>query len=81
MGWSGGVAYGCAGGSREILRGGRYGPLVPVGDTGALAAAVEEVLDAPSRREVVMAGVGSLRAERCAREYFAASRGAGGTGA
>lgn len=41
------VSTDCPGGSAETLAGGRYGPLVPVSDPGALAAAIRTVLDAP----------------------------------
>ncbi|WP_320414610.1 glycosyltransferase [Candidatus Methylomirabilis limnetica] len=53
------VSTDCPGGAAEILDGGVYGPLVPVGDDAALAAAVESVLDRPPDR-------GRLRARaRC----------------
>lgn len=39
------VATDCAGGSREILEDGRIGPLVPVGDVPALAAALDAALE------------------------------------
>lgn len=38
-------------GPAEILDGGVYGPLVPVGDAVALAMAIESVLDSPPERE------------------------------
>jgi len=38
------------------------------------------VLDTPLTGEVLMAGVEPFRVERCARQWLAASRGAGGTG-
>ena len=41
------VASDCEHGPREILEGGRYGPLVPVDDAPALARAMATVLDAP----------------------------------
>jgi len=41
------VATDCDSGPREILDGGRYGRLVPVGDSGALADALVAALDAP----------------------------------
>lgn len=52
------VATDCPSGPRELLAGGRYGPLVPVGDTVAMAAAMAQVLEegpspAAARREAV----------------------------
>jgi glycosyltransferase involved in cell wall biosynthesis len=43
------VATDCDSGPREVLRGGRYGRLVPVGDAPALADAVIAALDEPRR--------------------------------
>jgi len=39
------VATDCPSGPHEILRGGDLGILVPVGDSGALAQAIDEALD------------------------------------
>lgn len=44
------VSMDCPSGPREILRGGKYGPLVPVGDANALARAIETVLDGDTPR-------------------------------
>jgi len=41
------VATDCRSGPREILKGGRLGPLVPVGDAAALARAITRALDDP----------------------------------
>jgi glycosyltransferase involved in cell wall biosynthesis len=41
------VATDCPSGPREILQDGRIGPLVPVGDAAALAAAMLQTLDSP----------------------------------
>ncbi len=40
------VSTDCPSGPREILKDGEYGPLVPVGDTGALAHAIDDALSA-----------------------------------
>jgi glycosyltransferase involved in cell wall biosynthesis len=47
------VSTDCPSGPAEILDHGRYGPLVPVGDEMALAAAIKSVLDSPLHREVL----------------------------
>ncbi len=39
------IATDCPGGTREILRDGKVGQLVPVGDTTAMARAIETMLD------------------------------------
>lgn len=54
------VATDCPSGPDEILEAGKYGPLVPIGDVAALAAAIEKTLDQPVSAE-------SLR-QKC-REY------------
>jgi glycosyltransferase involved in cell wall biosynthesis len=41
------VAADCVSGPREILHNGRYGTLVPVGDSAALAGAISSALSAP----------------------------------
>ncbi|SFF47910.1 Glycosyltransferase involved in cell wall bisynthesis [Fontimonas thermophila] len=54
------VATNCPSGPREILDDGRYGPLVPVGDDGALAEALARLLDDPPPRDLL---------QRAARPY------------
>jgi glycosyltransferase involved in cell wall biosynthesis len=44
------VATNCPGGSREVLEGGRFGPLVPVGDASAMSAAIAATLERPRAR-------------------------------
>jgi glycosyltransferase involved in cell wall biosynthesis len=46
------VSTDCESGPREILEGGRYGPLVPVGDADALAQAIRTTLGRPLRAEI-----------------------------
>ncbi|WP_148221295.1 glycosyltransferase [Truepera radiovictrix] len=45
------VATDCPSGPSEVLAGGQYGPLVPVGDAAALAEAMTKTLAAPPPRE------------------------------
>ncbi|SFM59430.1 Glycosyltransferase involved in cell wall bisynthesis [Ectothiorhodospira mobilis] len=47
------VATDCPSGPREILQNGRIGPLVPVGDDIAMAAAIMKTLDAPPPKELL----------------------------
>lgn len=44
------VATDCRSGPREILSGGRWGHLVPVGEPGAMAATIAEAVASPPRR-------------------------------
>jgi glycosyltransferase involved in cell wall biosynthesis len=66
------VATDCPSGPREILQGGRYGPLVPVGDAPALAQAILEVLDAPLERATLRRAVAEYSVERSAAHYLQA---------
>jgi len=51
------VCTDCPRGPREILQGGTYGPLVPLGDVEAMAGAVAATLDAPPSGEILKAAV------------------------
>jgi glycosyltransferase involved in cell wall biosynthesis len=64
------VATDCESGPREILDGGRYGPLVPVGDVDALARAMAATLAAPPDRESLRAGAAPYTLEASARAYL-----------
>ena len=66
------VSTDCPTGPREMLRDGRYGQLVPVGDDGRLATAMAETLTQPIEADVLRAAVGDYRVERSARGYLAA---------
>lgn len=63
------VATDCPSGPREILDNGRYGPLVPVGDTSALAAAIADMLSTPTPKEVLEASTARFSYECAIRCY------------
>jgi glycosyltransferase involved in cell wall biosynthesis len=64
------VSTDCPSGPREILDGGRYGRLVPVGDVRALAAALAEALDAPPDREALRRRGYEFNVARAAAAYL-----------
>jgi len=57
------VATDCPSGPREILDGGRHGPLVPVGDAEALTRAMAERLAAPRAAETLRGAVAGHRTD------------------
>jgi glycosyltransferase involved in cell wall biosynthesis len=65
------VATDCPSGPREILADGRYGPLVPMGDAPALAAALARALDEPVPSAVLTGAVRDYSAIESARRYLA----------
>ncbi|TVQ87604.1 MAG: glycosyltransferase [Chromatiaceae bacterium] len=64
------VATDCPGGVRDLLADGRLGPLVPVGDTAALARAMAAVLAAPPASTALIAAVAPYEIETAARAYL-----------
>ena len=63
------VSTDCKSGPSEILKGGEYGRLVPVGDSSALAAAIEEALDghvSPAPRSAL----DRFRRDKVAEQYL-----------
>ncbi len=66
------VSTDCPDGPSEILDGGRFGPLVAVGDPAALAGAMRRVIDAPPDPGVLRAAVERYTQERSASAYLAA---------
>lgn len=63
------VSTDCRSGPREILDGGRYGPLVPVGDAEALAKAMDQVLDSPPEAARLRQAASEYTQERNAEHY------------
>lgn len=63
------VATDCKSGPMEILDGGKYGKLTPVGDVDALAAAVVETLDHPLAAEVLQQRANEYSLERSLDDY------------
>jgi glycosyltransferase involved in cell wall biosynthesis len=64
------VSTECRSGPAEILDHGRYGPLVPVGDDAALAAAICRVLDGPPPRDELTGRAASFTVERAVDRYL-----------
>jgi glycosyltransferase involved in cell wall biosynthesis len=66
------VSTDCPSGPREVLDGGRFGDLVPVGDAAALAAAMENTLDDPLPAAALKAHAAQYRIAPVTRQYLAA---------
>lgn len=64
------VSTNCPSGPFEILQGGRYGPLVPVGDVAALSAAMVETLAHPLPSGVLRGAVSEYEQIHSARRYL-----------
>ncbi len=64
------VSTDCPSGPREILDGGRFGPLVAVGDVAAMAQAMRQVLDRPLPAAQLQQAVADYRAQISARRYL-----------
>lgn len=64
------VSTDCPTGPRDVLGGGRFGALVPVGDDEALARAIEDALRCKTRPVIPDDAIAPFRAEYAAREYL-----------
>jgi glycosyltransferase involved in cell wall biosynthesis len=64
------VSTDCPSGPAEILHGGVYGPLVPVGDHEAMANAIASMLDQPPDLERLRARAAEFSVERAAKLYL-----------
>jgi glycosyltransferase involved in cell wall biosynthesis len=64
------VSTDCPSGPAEILAGGAYGPLVPVGDDAALAKAILSVLETPPDPDRLRARAALFSVDRAADRYL-----------
>jgi glycosyltransferase involved in cell wall biosynthesis len=64
------VSTDCPSGPREILAGGSYGPLVPVGDAAALAEAILRVLALPPDRARLRTRAAEFSVEQAVDRYL-----------
>jgi len=65
------VATDCPSGPREILADGSYGPLVAVGDVGAMADAIRRLLASPTPSTLLRERAADFAPERVAAAYLA----------
>ncbi len=65
------VSTDCPSGPSEILENGRFGRLVPVGDTRAMAAAIKATLDDPPNRDSLRTRARMFSRESAVAEYEA----------
>jgi glycosyltransferase involved in cell wall biosynthesis len=65
------VSTDCPSGPAEILAGGRYGRLVPVGDAAAMATAIAATLDDPGDRAARQVRARAFAVETAVRRYLA----------
>lgn len=64
------VSVDCPSGPREILEDGKFGPLVPIDDPEALAAAILRVLDSPIAASVLRGATTPYAAHESAARYL-----------
>lgn len=71
------VSTDCPSGPREILEGGRYGPLVPVGDEERLAEAMRKTLEGPLDSGLLKERAAAFSPERVVPQYLEVLLGGG----
>lgn len=64
------VATDCPSGPREVLDNGRYGTLVPMGDSAALAAAILDTLRTPPAPDMLKTAAARFDAAQVAKQYL-----------
>ncbi|MCL1941112.1 MAG: glycosyltransferase [Synergistaceae bacterium] len=64
------ISTDCKSGPSEILDGGKYGRLVPVGDAEAFAAAMRDTLAAPLPSETLKSRAAYFSVERSVNDYY-----------
>lgn len=64
------VSTDCPSGPAEILHNGKYGKLVPIGDPEALASAISEQIDNPTRSDRLRDRATDFSVENVAEEYL-----------
>jgi len=64
------ISTDCPSGPAEILEGGKYGKLVPVGDVNALANAILEILENPLDKKILQERARFFSAEKAVGKYL-----------
>jgi len=64
------VATDCPTGPREILAGGKFGHLVPIGDVIAMSIALEDILENPPDRGILRGRADEWSTERVVESYL-----------
>jgi len=63
------VSTDCPNGPAEVLKNGKYGPLVPVGDPEALSDAIYDVLENPPEKEFLKERAKDFTIDKITKEY------------